>query len=442
MIAEHLIHASPFFWAILGVFIVTFIAIIFEHKIKVDKTPTALLGGSIIWSIIMIGVQNGLFDGNVSNEALNHELTRHLGEISKTLIFLICAMMIVETIDGHGGFHVITDRINTVNTYKLFWIISVLSFFFSAALDNLTTTIVMCSLIGKLIYDKKTQWTFALIVVITANAGGAWSPIGDVTTIMLWVAGKVTTWALIKHVFIPSIVCAILPILIVGRNLKGDVIKPTKTRKDVPGDAVTIRERNLIFWLGLSALISVPILKMVAGIEPVLGIMPGLGVVLVVAEFLHKDKDNRGHLQVAGILRRIDMKSILFFLGILLAVGGLETTGHLEMAAQNLDRHIEDPYVKNGVIGVASSVVDNVPLVSGGMGMYPKVPQDDLFWILLAFCAGTGGSLLPIGSAAGVAAMGAMKFDSMWYIKRGTLPAFIGYIAGMLVFWLNWQLLQ
>ncbi|MCB0779568.1 MAG: sodium:proton antiporter NhaD, partial [Flavobacteriales bacterium] len=372
------------------------------------------------------------------------ELRHHLGEIAEILFFLIGAMTVVELIDVHGGFRVITDRITSTKKSTLLWIISVLTFFLSAALDNLTTTIVMCALLRKLIKDKETLWVFAGMVIISANAGGAWSPIGDVTTIMLWIGGQVTTVNIIGKLFVPSLVCMILPLLWMSRILKGDVERPEVVRsKAHHGAEVANWERNVIFGLGLGALLFVPVFKTITHLPPFMGVMLGLGVLWIVTEMIHvrHGVDERGGLMVTAVLRRIDMPSVLFFLGILVAVAGLQQAGHLTLLAEGLDSALGDVYLINGAIGVLSSIVDNVPLVAAAMGMYPmtQFPADHLFWELLALCAGTGGSLLIIGSAAGVAAMGILHIDFIWYIKKMTLPAAIGYFGGMATFWLMWH---
>lgn len=427
------------------VFVLGYIAIALEHPLRVNKAASAILTGSIVWSILLLGREYIFPDPSLSDHhALVHGLLEHLGEIASILFFLMGAMTIVELVDVHEGFRVITDRITSTNKVKLLWIICVITFFFSAALDNLTTAIVMCALLRKLIKDKETLWVFAGMVIISANAGGAWSPIGDVTTIMLWIGGQVTTVNIIGKLFVPSLVCMLLPLLWMSRILKGDVERPEATRtKGHHGSEVANWERNVVFGMGVGALLFVPIFKTITHLPPFMGVMLGLGVLWIVTEMIHvrHGVDERGGLMVTAVLRRIDMPSVLFFLGILVAVAGLQQAGHLTLMAQGLDSALGDVYLINGAIGVLSSIVDNVPLVAAAMGMYPmsQFPVDHLFWELLALCAGTGGSLLIIGSAAGVAAMGILHIDFIWYIKKMTLPAAIGYIGGMATFWLMWH---
>ncbi|MCB0769627.1 MAG: sodium:proton antiporter NhaD [Flavobacteriales bacterium] len=433
------------FVAMAVVFVLGYLAIALEHPLRVNKAASAILTGSIVWSILLLGREYIFPDPELSDHhVLIHGLLEHLGEIASILFFLMGAMTIVELVDVHEGFRVITDRITSTNKVKLLWIICIITFFFSAALDNLTTAIVMCALLRKLIKDKETLWVFAGMVIISANAGGAWSPIGDVTTIMLWIGGQVTTVNIIGKLFVPSLVCMILPLLWMSRILKGDVERPEVVRsKAHHGAEVANWERNVIFGLGLGALLFVPVFKTITHLPPFMGVMLGLGVLWIVTEMIHvrHGVDERGGLMVTAVLRRIDMPSVLFFLGILVAVAGLQQAGHLTLLAEGLDSALGDVYLINGAIGVLSSIVDNVPLVAAAMGMYPmtQFPADHLFWELLALCAGTGGSLLIIGSAAGVAAMGILHIDFIWYIKKMTLPAAIGYFGGMATFWLMWH---
>jgi len=425
------------------VFVLGYLAIALEHPLKINKAASAILTAALIWTILMLG-QQWIFAGQEhgGHHELNHHLLEHLGEIASILFFLMGAMTIVELVDVHEGFRVITDRITTTNKVKLLWVIAVLTFFMSAGLDNLTTTIVMCALLRKLIKDKETLWLFAGMVVISANAGGAWSPIGDVTTIMLWIGGQVTTVNIIAKLIVPSLVCLLLPLLWMSRTMKGTIERPDTLRPSGHHghSGLTDFERKLVFGLGVGALLFVPVFKAITHLPPFMGVMLGLGVLWVVTEFIHwhHGVDKRGDLMVTAVLRRIDMPSVLFFLGILVAVAGLQVAGHLTMVAEGLDRSLGNIYWINGVIGVLSSIVDNVPLVAAAMGMYPmtQYPPDHLFWELLALCAGTGGSLLIIGSAAGVAAMGIMHIDFIWYLRKMTVPAAIGYLGGMITFYL------
>jgi Na+/H+ antiporter NhaD/arsenite permease-like protein len=425
------------------VFALGYLAIAFEHPIRVNKAASAILTGALVWTLLMLGADSIFGPEHEGPHALVHELLEHLGEIAGILFFLMGAMTIVELVDVHEGFRVITDRITSKKKSSLLWVICVLSFFMSAALDNLTTTIVLCALLRKLIKDRETQWMFAGMVIISANAGGAWSPIGDITTIMLWIGGQVTTVNIIAKLIVPSLVCLLLPLIWVSFRMKGHVERPDNVRPSGHhGGNVSAFERNLVFWLGVGALLFVPIFKGVTHLPPFMGVLLGLGLLWVVTEVIHMQHgvDQRGDLMVTAVLRRIDMPSVLFFLGILVAVAGLQVAGHLTLLAQGLDENLDNIYLINGVIGVLSSIVDNVPLVAAAMGMYPMsvYPQDDLFWELLALCAGTGGSLLIIGSAAGVAAMGIMRIDFIWYIRKMLFPALLGYLGGMVTFWLMW----
>ncbi|MBK9177051.1 MAG: sodium:proton antiporter NhaD [Flavobacteriales bacterium] len=428
------------------VFVIGYLAIALEHPIRINKAASAILTGALVWTVLMLGRET-IFHGDAAHSdhhVLIDHLLHHLGDIGSILFFLMGAMTIVELVDVHEGFRVITDRISATRKMPLLWIISIITFFLSAALDNLTTTIVMCALLRKLIKDKETLWIFAGMVVIAANAGGAWSPIGDVTTIMLWVKGQVTTVNIITKLIVPSLVCLVLPLLWIGRTLKGHVERPDMVVDHTHhGGHVTSGERILVFALGVGALLFVPVFKALTHLPPFMGILLGLGVLWVVTEIIHMRHgvDDRGHLMVTSVLRRIDMPSVLFFLGILVAVAGLQVAGHLTMVAVALDHGLGNVFLINGAIGALSAIVDNVPLVAAAQGMYPmtQFPQDHIFWELLALCAGTGGSMLIIGSAAGVAAMGILHIDFIWYLKRMTIPAALGYIGSIIAFWLMWH---
>lgn len=413
------------------VFVLGYAAIALEHPIKIDKAASALITGVLVWTLFV-------FTG-ADSHFIEEELLHHLSEISSILFFLLGAMTIVELIDAHEGFAIITDKITTTKKVKLLWIISVLTFFFSAALDNLTTSIVMISLLRKLIGDKYDRWFFAGIVVVAANAGGAWSPIGDVTTTMLWIGGQLTTATIISTLFIPSLVAMVVPLLVLTFTMKGNVARPiTKEGLEHYINPTTAFERNLIFFLGLAGLLFVPIFKTVTHLPPFMGMMLSLGVMWAVTEVIHssKNREDKSHLSVIGVLRKVDTASVLFFLGILLAVAGLQSAGHLAVMAGSLNDAFEgNIYAINIVIGLLSSIVDNVPLVAGSMGMYEVAEagafaQNGVFWQFLAFCAGTGGSALIIGSAAGVAVMGLEKIDFVWYLKKISILALIGYFAG------------
>ena len=433
------------FIAMAVVFVLGYLAIALEHPLRVNKSASAILTGAVVWSILLLG-RNSIFEDPAlaDHHHLIEGLLEHLGEIASILFFLMGAMTIVELVDVHEGFRVITDRITSTKKVTLLWIICLITFFFSAALDNLTTAIVMCALLRKLVKEKETLWLYAGMVIIAANAGGAWSPIGDVTTIMLWIGGQVTTVNIIAKLFLPSLVCMLLPLLWMTFTMKGNVERPSnKPTSGHHGVSVANWERNLVFTLGVGALLFVPIFKTITHLPPFMGVMLGLGILWIVTEFIHMRHgvDERGGLMVTEVLRRIDMPSVLFFMGILIAVAGLQEAGHLAMLAQGLDQALGDVFLINAAIGVLSSIVDNVPLVAAAMGMYPmtQFPTDHIFWELLALCAGTGGSLLIIGSAAGVAAMGILHIDFIWYLRKITMPAALGYVGGIVTFWLMWH---
>jgi Na+/H+ antiporter NhaD/arsenite permease-like protein len=410
-------------------------AIALEHSIKVDKAASALLIGGICWALYA-------FSG-VDAHHMNEHLSHHLVDIAEILFFLLGAMTIVELIDAHEGFSIITDKITTNKKVALMWILSLITFFFSAALDNLTTAIVMSALLTKLIKDKEDLWMFAGMVILSANAGGAWSPIGDVTTIMLWIGGQVTASNIITSVFLPSVVCALVPLIYLTFKLKGEITRPVIVEsKEHYTDPTTPFERNLIFYMGVSGLLFVPIFKTITHLPPYVGMLLSLGVLWLVTEVLHRSKNHeqKSQLSVIGVMKKVDVPTIFFFLGILLAVAALQTAGQLDIVANYLSdtfngQSIEGIYIINMIIGLLSSIVDNVPLVAGAMGMYPIAETgfyatDGMFWEFLAYCAGTGGSVLIIGSAAGVAVMGILKIDFIWYVKNISLLALIGYLSG------------
>lgn len=431
------------FIAIIILFVFGYVAIAMEHKIKVDKAASALFIGVLCWTFLIIGraVIFPELQGEESFHFIEHSLMSHISEIAGILFFLLGAMTIVELIDSHEGFSVITDKIKTVNRVKLVWILSVLTFFLSAALDNLTTAIVMSALIRKLVNDKKDLWLFAGMIILAANAGGAWSPIGDVTTIMLWIGGQVTAANIMSQLLLPSLVCLIVPLILMSFRMKGNVERPTRTDAESEHSyKVSKTDQAIVFYLGIAALLFVPVFKTLTHLPPFMGILLGLSILWIVTEILHRKKtsEHKTSLSIVGVLRKVDTPSILFFLGILTAVGCLQTAGHLTLVAEFLDQKLGNVYVVNGAIGVLSSIVDNVPLVAGAIGMYPITvhPVDDTFWELLAYCAGTGGSILIIGSAAGVAVMGILKIDFMWYVKNISLYALVGYLAGIGTFYL------
>ena len=419
------------------VFVLGYMAIALEHPLKVDKAASALLIGGITWALYA-------FSG-IDQHHMNDHLSHHLVDIAEILFFLLGAMTIVELIDAHEGFSIITDKISTNKKVALMWILCTITFFFSAVLDNLTTAIVMSALLTKLIKDKEDLWMFAGMVIISANAGGAWSPIGDITTIMLWVGDQVTASNIITSVFIPSLVCALVPLVYLSFRLKGSVTRPEEIDlKEHSIDPTTPFERNLVFYLGVVGLLFVPIFKTVTHLPPYLGMLISLGVIWLVTEIIHRSKNHekKSQLSVIGVLKKIDTATIFFFLGILLAVAALQSAGQLDIVANFLQETFNgDIYIINIIIGLLSSIVDNVPLVAGAMGMYDigpictlqgelAFPQDHTFWEFLAYCAGTGGSVLIIGSAAGVAVMGILKIDFIWYVKNISLLALMGYLAG------------
>lgn len=459
------------------IFVLGYAAIALEHPIKVDKAASALLTAVLTWTVFVLGADvilnydtsmsiadnlaiatnlnfkeylEGLTGAEhvpaaseITSHWVVHETRHHLGEISEILFFLLGAMTIVELVDAHEGFSVITDKITTKNKVKLLWIVGLITFFFSAVLDNLTTSIVMVSLLRKLIDDKKERWFYAGMVVVAANAGGAFSPIGDVTTTMLWIGGQITAQNIIVQLFIPSLVCLLIPLIFLSFKMKGELVRP-EVSVEHAGEKVTSFEKKLIFALGVCMLLFVPVFKTITHLPPYLGMLFGLGVLWVVTEILHSSKnhEDKRELSVVGVIRKIDTPSVLFFLGILLAISSLSSAGHLTLLAGALKDNIGDVFGINIAIGLLSSIVDNVPLVAASMKMYPIAAHgatdawfhhfvvDGTFWEFLAYCAGTGGSALIIGSAAGVAVMGMERIDFFWYMKNISLLALLGYFAG------------
>lgn len=448
------------------VFVLGYAAIALEHNINIDKAASALITGVLCWTLYVIGaheivnydkippfITQMFFDKGIVGEQedmVTHYVTEfqileHLGEIASILFFLMGAMTIVELIDSHEGFAVITNRIKTNSKRKLLWIIGILTFFFSAALDNLTTSIVMISLLRKLIADKQDRWTFAGMVIVAANAGGAWSPIGDVTTTMLWIGQQITAPGVVVNLIFPSLVCLLVPLTILSARMKGKIKRPFRNEGiEHYTDPTTPRERRIILAVGVLGLMFVPVFKTLTHLPPFMGMMFSLGVLWVLTEIMHrsKNKETKSQLSVIGVLRKIDSGSVLFFLGILLAVASLQSAGQLRMLSGFLETSIGTTeasgiYAISMIIGVLSAIVDNVPLVAASMGMYDISPVagsffavDGLFWEFLAYCAGTGGSALIIGSAAGVAVMGLENISFGWYVKNITFLALVGYIAG------------
>ncbi len=453
-------------WLLIIVFVLGYLAIAFEHSLKIDKASASLILGVSIWTLIILGgyhlisaeqtgfrifteglsIQHKL-DPAADTEHLKHLYVEHgllelVGEVAQILFFLIGAMAIVEVVDLHNGFRVITDRITTTNAVKLLWLLSFITFFLSAALDNLTTTIVMVSLLRKLIEDQHKRWFFAGMLIIAANAGGAWSPIGDVTTTMLWIDGQISEVHIMKELLLPSLVSMIVPLAVLSFILKGELKRPVFA--DIPGfqhqrPDLTPRQSMAIFVVGVGCLLFVPLFKILTHLPPFMGMLLSLGVLWIVTELMHKRNEHGHMLSVISGLRRVDMASVLFFLGILLAIGGLQLVGILSDLALYLDSYVSNIYVLNLIIGALSAIVDNVPLVAAAQGMYEITASgpyaiDGSFWTMLAFCAGTGGSMLIIGSAAGVAAMGLEKIHFGWYLKHISWLALLGYLAGAGVF--------
>jgi len=419
------------------VFIVGYLCIALEHPLKIDKAASALLIGVLTWTIFIL-----LGDSDIHH--VGELLNENLAETAQTLFFLFAAMTIVEIVDRHNGFKIITDRITATNKVKLLWIISFLTFFMSAVLDNLTTTIVILSLLRKLIKDQHTRWTYASIVVIAANAGGAWSPIGDVTTIMLWIGGQITAGKIITGIIIPSLVSMLVPLIILSFTLKGEIQRPESGKETE--SITTPGEQMALLILGVGLLLFVPVFKTITHLPPYMGMLLGLGVMWMVTELMHKKKSNeiKKRLSVVNILKNVETPTIFFFLGILTAVGALGAAGQLSKLSEWLrDVTGGNIYIIDTMIGVLSSIIDNVPLVAASMKMYVIDPSvldfavDGTFWHMLAYCAGTGGSILIIGSAAGVAAMGLEKIDFIWYLKHISWLALVGYLAGAFCIYLE-----
>ena len=405
------------------IFILGYIAIIAEHLFKINKSAFALLTGVLCWTF---------YASSAGGEHAVHELEHHISDIAGILLFLMGAMTIVEIIDQHDGFSLITDRIKSTNAVKLLWIIAFITFFMSAVLDNLTTAIVMVTLSRKLIHSLEHRKFMAGIIIIAANAGGAFSPIGDVTTTMLWLGGQISAISIITNLFIPSLVCIIVPLIYISFQLKGKEFKPQDKNKN----AASAKGRGLILCTGLLALISVPVFKVITHLPPYMGVLLGLGMLWLITELLHKNNKEGHKFSAAHALSKIDMPSILFFFGILASVASLQSAGYLQQLSLALDKNIGNKDIIVSIIGLASAVIDNVPLVAASMGMYNlhQFPMDHKIWEFMAYAAGTGGSILIIGSAAGVAVMGIEKIDFMWYLKKISLIAMLGYFAGLLTY--------
>ncbi len=420
------------------VFILAYAAIALEHPLKINKSASALLGAGLLWTIYALATG----DSHKVGEELGHSL---MGT-AQIVFFLMGAMTIVEVVDAHNGFQVLTKHIKTEKLSSLMWLVGFVTFFLSAILDNLTTTIVMISLMRKLLSRHEDRLFFAGIIVIAANSGGAWSPIGDVTTTMLWIGGQITSLAIIKAVFLPALVSLLVPLAITAYSLRGRPVESPVVRESDHGLNTTEFERNLMFFLGLGVLVAVPVFKTVTHLPPFMGILFGLGILWLVGDLIHrrKEDEDKQHLTLVHALSRIDMSSIVFFVGILLAVATLEHTHILTSLAQWLDQTVGRQDVIVLIIGLVSAIVDNVPLVAASMGMYSLTdfPPDHFLWEFLAYCAGTGGSILIIGSAAGVAAMGLEKIHFFWYVKRISGLALVGYFAGAGAYLAQFQMLH
>ena len=436
--------------AIIVAFVIGYFFIAIESVTKVNKAAIALLMFVVCWTLFMIDPAQYLAAaiGDVKALVVSEEIERHLGSTATTLFFLMGAMTIVELVDQNGGFNFVRDTLQTRSKKKLLWRIAFMTFVLSAILDNLTTSIVMIMILRKLVSDKKDRMVYAALVIIAANSGGAFSPIGDVTTIMLWNKGVITAAGVISEIFIPSLVSMVIPAYVLSLSLKGRLTFTEDQAYSFQASSLTTKQRKTIFFLGVGGLIFVPIFKSITHLPPFIGILLVLGILWTVTEVFYarlQEEEEKGAMQkrVTDMLSRIDMSTILFFLGILMAVACLETIGVLTALGKGLDvAFAGNHYLVTGIIGVLSSIVDNVPLVAGCMGMYPvqavgDMAVDGIFWQLLAYCAGVGGSMLIIGSAAGVVVMGLEKITFGWYLKKITWVAFTGYIAGIFVYWLE-----
>lgn len=419
---------------IIIIFLLGYLAIALEHSIHINKAATALITGVLCWTVYI------LFSAD--KHAVGEDLNEHMGELSGILFFLLGAMTIVEVIDAHNGFDIITARITQTDMRKLLWTVAFITFFLSAVLDNLTTTIVIISLLRKLIRDHKDRLFFSGIVVVAANAGGAWSPIGDVTTTMLWIGGQVTAYNIVVKLLAPSLMCLIVPLVYLSFKLRGKIERPA-IKEDSNKLLLSRSHQAIVFYCGVLMLILVPVFKTITHLPPFMGILIGLGILWITTEIMHlrKDEEHKHTYSVVHALRKVDSPSILFFLGILLSISALQSTGILRQLAQWLTATLHNDNIIVISIGLLSSVIDNVPLVAAAQGMYDlnQYPTDHYFWEFLAYCTGTGGSALIIGSAAGVAAMGMEKISFFWYLKKISLLALLGYFAGGITYILQNQ---
>lgn len=435
---------------IIVAFVAGYLCIALESLTKINKAAIALLMCVVCWTLLM--VSPGAYYPDVASDGVLHHISEviehHLGDAAGTLFFLMGAMTIVEIVDSNGGFNFVRDIMKTRSKRKLLWRVAIATFFLSSILDNLTASIVMIMVLRKLVQSREERLIYAALIIISANSGGAFSPIGDVTTIMLWIKGVITTQGILTEIFIPSLVSMLVPAFILQYSLSG---KFDKEQNLVTAEIsqFTKVQRNIIFWLGVGGLVFVPIFKSITHLPPFMGILLVLGVLWTVTEIFHHNtsEDDTMAKRVSDLLSRIDLSTIMFFLGILMAVAVLQEIGVLTALGTRLNEvFVGNYYVINGIIGVLSSIVDNVPLVAGCMGMYPVAETgamaiDGIFWQLLAYCAGVGGSMLIIGSAAGVVVMGLEKITFGWYLKRITWIAFVGYLAGIVTYWLQQALL-
>jgi len=408
-------------------FVIGYIGIVLEHSIAINKSSSALLTGAVCWTLVSVIIAD--------KHLVNEELMHHVGEIAGIVFFLMGAMTIVELVDTYNGFDIITSKITTNNKRTLLWIIAVITFILSAILDNLTTTIVMVALLKKIVEDRNTRLMYVGLVIIAANAGGAWSPMGDVTTTMLWIGGQISASHVMTSLFLPSLACLIVPTFIMSFQIKG-YLPPQSTYYDK--GKTNDFEKRLILFIGIGGLVFVPVFKYLTHHPPFVGMLLVLGLLWLITELLlkNKEEDYKARFSIMNALTKMDLPSLLFFVGILLAVSSLQTAGVLGSLASWLDSNIQNETSLVTLIGLLSSIIDNVPLVAAAIGMYPltSFPTDHSFWDLLAYCAGTGGSALIIGSAAGVAAMGIESIPFFWYLRRISLLALLGYFAGILVY--------
>jgi len=440
----------------IAIFVTGYLFIALENKIRINKAAVAMIMCGVLWTIFMLW--GGSIRPGLTVETVNSDVWNALASTSEIMVFLICAMTIVSLIDLNGGFDFITRRITTRNKVKLVWIIALITFFLSAALDNLTTTIVMILLMRKLLANYKERWVFAGLIIIAANAGGAWSPIGDVTTILLWTHGNITSWGLVSSLFLPCLVSTVIPAAVCSRVLHGIVTAPDyKDEMSQDRNFFTGRQSLGLLVLGVFLIVMIPAFKSLTGLPPYLGMILALGIMWIVTEIMYEKRPDipvEAQNRVSKVIHEIDMTTILFFLGVLMSVAALEGAGVLGAFARFLDGSVHNIYAIDTLIGLMSAVVDNVPLVAASIAMYP-IPdaaalaaaadpgyaayfvQDGPFWTLLAYCAGRGGSLLIIGSAAGVVAMGLEKINFMWYLRNFSLMALVGYVAGIAVFMLE-----